>query len=63
MQKKNLFSFHFRAKVPSRFVSKVVQIERKTKGKQVFLCFSEMQPTFEVCLKGTKNSIKREQKN
>jgi hypothetical protein len=26
--------------------AKVVQTERKTKGKLVFLCFSEVQPTF-----------------
>ena len=32
---------------------KVVQIERKTKGKHFFLCFSEMQPTFDRQVKGT----------
>jgi len=29
-------------------VSEVVQIERNAKGKLVFLCISEMQPTFET---------------
>ena len=28
--------------------AKVVQIERNTKGKVLFLCISEMQPTFGV---------------
>ena len=41
-QTKAWFCSFFRAKVPST-KSKVVQIERNTKGKLVFLCISEMQ--------------------
>ena len=41
-----LFEFS-RAKVSSSFSSEIVQIERNTKGKLVFLCISEMQPIFE----------------
>ncbi len=43
--------FHFRARVHST-KSKVVQTERKTKEKFVFLCFAEVQPTFGIA-KGT----------
>ena len=35
-----------------------MQIERNTKGKLVFLCISEMQPTFEASLKGSANRAK-----
>ena len=30
-----------------KFATKILQIERKTKKKVIFLCFSEMPPIFE----------------
>ena len=38
MQKKNLFSFHFRAKVPSRFASKVRKIRLNENKKINLIC-------------------------
>lgn len=43
-----------------KFATKILQIERKTKKKVIFLCFSEMPPIFE---KVSKISIYNEKTN